>query len=207
MSPWRTYSLSLCPGEGINYFQLFFHNLFIHLIFCTNTFQNVMKWRSVRDSSCEKNKQKNSSMPRRRDFVSSPAAFLSDVRATSFVLRFVLLDLFSYCFFNRICSALCRCRAECASLQKPADASLGKKKNKKKGWQQCTEASFSALCRSGLEMREADNLIMWDDQRWIRLFYHFPLWKVHLISLCEAYEQMNLSRAAAVQVVFFLIHK
>lgn len=63
--------------------------------------------------------------------MSSPAAFLSDVRATSFVLRFVLLDLFSYCFFNRICSALCRCRAECASLQKPADASLGKKQKQK----------------------------------------------------------------------------
>lgn len=152
-----------------------------------------------------KKKKKNSSISRRRDFVSSPAAFLSDVRATSFVLRFVLLDLFSYCFFNRICSALCRCRAECASLQKPATHLLEKKQ--KKGWRQCIEASFSALCKSGLEMRETDNLIMWDDQHWIRLFYHFPLWKVHLISLCEAYEQMNLSRAAAVQVVFFLIHK
>lgn len=63
--------------------------------------------------------------------MSSPAAFLSDVRATSFVLRFVLLDLFSYCFFNRICRALCRCRAECASLQKPADTSLGKKQKQK----------------------------------------------------------------------------
>lgn len=205
MSPWRTYSLSLFLSVQVKVLITF--NFFSQFIYLFNFLhQHISECHEMtechRFELWKKNKKKNSSIPRRRDFVSSPAAFLSDVRATSFVLRFVLLDLFSYCFFNRICSALCRCRAECASLQKPADASLGKKK-KKKGWQQCTEASFSALCKSGLEMREADNLIMWDDQRWIRLFYHFPLWKVHLISLCEAYEQMNLSRAAAVQVVFF----